>query len=89
MKKTEINPEKEPHLFDNAAKACHEWIRAWRETVGPDTALPSLTFAASLGNEARAMQSDGVPLRDMLRIFSAAGRDGAAPSGLRVDRRSA
>jgi hypothetical protein len=79
----------EPWENDNATKACREWVRAWRETVGPDASLPSLTFAALLGREAMAMQAEEVPLRDMLRVFSAAGRDGSAPSGRRADGRPA
>jgi hypothetical protein len=59
-----------------------EWVRAWRETAGSQAPRPSLRFAGVLGGEAVAMMRAGVPMAEMVRLFSAAGRDGATPSGV-------
>lgn len=67
---------------DAAERAVAEWIRSWRETAGPDAQRPALAFAGVLGAEAVSMQREGVPIAEMVRIFSAAGRDGESPSGV-------
>lgn len=69
-------------LPDAADRAVAEWVRSWRETAGPDAQRPPLTFAGVLGSEAVSMQREGVPMAEMVRIFSAAGRDGESPSGV-------
>lgn len=76
------NEHRIPDVLDNAGKACQEWIRAWRESVGPVEPRPPIRFAAVLGREALAMQREGASLPDMLRVFSAAARDGATPNGV-------
>lgn len=67
---------------DAATRAVAEWVRTWRETAGAASPRPPGRFARVLGAEAVAMARSGVGVADMVRIFSAAGRDLASPSGV-------
>lgn len=74
-------PPREPWEYDRAHQACNQWIQTWRQNR-PDADRPPLAFAKHLGNCARDL-ADGTERTALLRLYAAAGHDGACPCGER------